>query len=686
MSGKTDKQQGKAPGTRFPRIRMKGTENMKQKLSMILAVIMLLSAVSLAEEIPADSYLYTGPAYDYDRLTVGNVTAMTGSFTTRLFSYSTSDLDVNSLVNGYNLVEWKSEAGNFGPTDNVVSGLTVMDNPDGTRSYLFVLYDDLFFSDGTPVTAYDYAFSILLNTAPQAREIGGQTDLYPAIEGIGAYRNGESETVPGITVINDSMLILTVSKEYRPYFYELGLLMCDPLPVHVIAPGCEVRDDGNGACISGPFTAELLSKTLLDSETGYVTHPSAVSGAYRLISFDGVTAELEINEYYKGNSKGQKPSIGHITYTLADRNTMMEKLENGEFGLLNKVVESDLTDSGIMLAGSGNFGLQNYARIGQSAVSFCCEKEDTVGRKAVRQAIACCLDKDAMVAAYTGNYGLRMDGYYGLGQWMYGIMTGTLAAPDPETDENMTPGDADKWNELNYDGIKVYEPDTNEAVKLLEADGWTLNENGDAYDPARDTVRCRKVNDEIVPLKLTMLYPEGNRMAEQFDACFVQNLSSAGIQLEIIPAEWNQLLRYYYRQDARDCDMIYISTNFNLVFDPWPTFSTADAAVGKTNYTAINSPELEERARDMSKTEPGDSLGYMQKWILFQECFADELPSIPVYGNVYFDFYTRCLHDYDIGAATDWGSAVVGAYMGDAVNEGAAAEEAFEEDGADIFD
>lgn len=664
---------------------------MKRKFSLILAVIMLLSlSVSFTEELPdEEGYLYTGPEYDYDCLTVGNITEMTGSFTTRLFSYSTTDLDVNSLLNGYNLVEWKSDLGNFGPTDSVVSGLTVMDNADGTRSYLFSLYDDLFFSDGTPVTAYDYAFSILLNTAPQAKEIGGQTDLYPAIEGIAAYRNGESESISGVTVVNDSMLILTVSREYRPYFYELGLLITDPLPVHVIAPGCEVKDDGNGAYISGPFTAELLRETLLNSETGYVTHPSVVSGAYRLISFDGVTTELEINEYYKGNSQGQKPSISHITYTLAEKDTMMEKLENGEFGLLNKVLESELAESGMELIGSGNYNLKNYARVGQSAVSFCCEKENTVGSKAVRQAIAYCMDRDTMVSAYTGYFGLRMDGYYGLGQWMYRVMTGALSTPSPETDENVTPEEAEQWNELSYDGIKVYTLDIEEAVRLLEEDGWTLNENGEAFNSTQDTVRCKNIDGVIVPLKLKMLYPEGNKMAEQFDSCFIVNLNSAGIQAETIPTEWNQLLRYFYRQDERDCDMIYISTNFNLVFDPWPTFSTADAATGKTNYTAINSPELEQLARDMSLTEPGDQLGYMQKWIRFQECFEEELPSVPVYGNVYFDFFTRCLHEYNIDMATDWGSAVVGAYMGDAVEEeetAEAEEEETEEGEFEFFD
>ena len=222
---------------------------------------------------------------------------------------------------------------------------------------------------------------------------------------------------------------------------------------------------------------------------------------------------------------------------------------------------------------------------------------------------------------------------------------------------------------MNYDGIKVYNLDIDEAVRLLEEDGWTLNETGEPFTTGKDAVRCKNIDGQIVALNLTMLYPEGNTISEHLDECFVSNLAEVGIRVELVPTEWNQLLRYYYRQDQRDCDMMYLASNFNLVFDPWPTFNTADADIGRTNYTGINSPDLMEAAQDMALTEPDDLLGYMVKWIHFQECYEEELPAIPVYGNVYFDFNTRCLHNYNINSTTNWANAVVGSYMGDAVDE-----------------
>ena len=704
---------------------------MKKGLTILLAAVMIVSACSaLGEEMPG--YLYTGPEYDYDHLTVGNMTRMTGGFTTRLFSYSTSDLDVGSLVNGYELTEWKNELGNFDIDSSVVSGLTRLDNADGSRSYVITLQDDLLYSDGSPVTAWDYAFSILLNTAPQAAEIGGQTDQFPALAGIEAYRSGEKKNIAGLSVMNDTMFMLTVSKEYRPFYYELGIILTGPLPIAEIAPGCEVKDDGEGVYIDGPFTADLLRATLLDPENGYVTHPKVVSGPYRLLSFDGVTAEFELNEYYKGNSDGFKPSIPYLTYTLAEKDTMMDKLANGEFGLLNKVLDQDLVTAGLQLMPEGFLSMKSYARLGQSAISFCCEKEDTVGSKELRQAIASIIDKDGLVQDYTGAYGLRMDGYYGLGQWTYRVMTGTLDVTDPAvyggntttnntvrettttTEETRTTTTTEEtrtistttsattstvttqtrtiteeeilaWQSLSYDGIRKYDPDPEQAEKLLSDCGWGLNADGEPFRKGEDKARCREVNGEMVPLELTLLYPEGNTVAKKFDECLVKPLAEEGIVLKTVPVEWTQLLRYYYRQDERDCDMIYLATNFNLVFDPWPTFDVADADIGRTNYTGIRSPELMEAAQDMSRTEPGDDLTYMQKWIRFQELFEEELPSIPVYGNVYFDFFTACLHDYEIGNETDWGTAIVPAYMGDAT-EGLPEDEEPEDDGFFYFD
>ena len=77
----------------------------------------------------------------------------------------------------------------------------------------------------------------------------------------------------------------------------------------------------------------------------------------------------------------------------------------------------------------------------------------------------------------------------------------------------------------------------------------------------------------------------------------------------------------------------------------------------------------------MRQTEPGDVLSYCQKWVAFEKAWADLLPAIPVYSNVYFDFYTPTLHNYNAGATTSWAEAIVGAYLGDVEDPEALATE-----------
>ena len=52
------------------------------------------------------------------------------------------------------------------------------------------------------------------------------------------------------------------------------------------------------------------------------------------------------------------------------------------------------------------------------------------------------------------------------------------------------------------------------------------------------------------------------------------------------------------------------------------------------------------------------------------------LPVLPVYSNVYFDFYPHVLHEYEIAANISWPQAIITSYLSDYIpEEEAAAEE-----------
>ena len=657
---------------------------MKKGLACLLALLMILSASLAMAEAPV-------AAPNYDELVVGSTTAMSGSFFTDMWGRNTADMDVRTLVHGYNLVRWNGELGTYGIDDTVVSGIVVTEDQAGNRTYTLALYEDMSYNDGTPITARDYAFSLLFSIAPEVAEIGGAVSGADHIYGVDEYKNGESTALAGVRLLGDYQLAITVKAEYLPYFYELALLSITPYPIQVIAPGCEVADDGEGVYIRNIdetveepiFTAELLRETVLNPETGYLSHPSVTSGPYKLVSYDAEahTAEFEINEAYKGNSAGLKPQIQRLVYKLASNADMISQLESGEFGLLNKCVNAEALDAGMKLVADGGVAVSNYARTGFSFISFSCERPATQSAS-VRQAIAECYDKDGFISEYVRNYGLRVDGYYGIGQWMYRLVEGSteppVEAPAEDADEATVAAYEEaiaQWDTLSLENMRVYNVDTDAAQQLLIDDGWTLNRDGVEFDPEKDDVRCKEIDGALTALELKLIYPEGNTVGAALESALVENLAKVGVRLEVEAVPFAELLRIYYRQDARDCDMIYLATNFASVFEPSATFNPEEAYQGMNNTTGIADAQLYALAVDMRQTEPGDVLSYCQKWVAFEEAWSELLPAIPVYSNVYFDFYTPTLHDYNVSSSTGWAEAIVGAYLGDVETEEVPVEE-----------
>jgi len=660
---------------------MKGLDAMKKiSLFLLFLVFLLPHAVMgqddflIIDDTDEAAVIQPGSIVQVqDHLTVGNTTPMHGKFFTELWEDVTSDGDVRNLIHGYNLVMWDGEKGVFAHDPSVVNAIGVRDNEAGDRSYLIALHDNLYYSDGTRITAWDYAFSYLLSIAPEIDKIGGHAAKRDYLYGYSAYMDGTVSYLAGVQVLADDQLMITLDHEYLPFFYEIGLLSCNPYPISVIAPGVEVRDDGYGVYLANIdpsdkvplFSADLLEQTILDPEIGYQSHPSVTSGPYIMTSWDGVTAEFVINPWYKGNHAGKLPLIPYLTYTLADNDSMVQKLRDGEFDLLNKVTRAETVTGALQLIGQG-YKMTNYPRTGIAFISFN-GSNPALQSKSVRQAMTWCMDRDELIGRYTGYYGLRVDSYYGLGQWMYGIVNGTTAAPvDPPENENDYAAQAAyerelaEWDALNLDKLTVYTLDTTAAAALLDEDGWTLNSAG---------IREKEIDGQKVMLSFTMLYPAGNTISKAFEELWIPNLREVGIELTLKAIPMQELIERYTVEGNWDADLVFIARNFEGVYDPSGYFLTDGEGNHTWFTTGIADEELYQAAVDMRETQPGEVLEYVTEWVRLMELFNESLPMIPVYSNVYFDFFSPLLQDYYISQNESWGQAIIGAWMGDAVEE-----------------
>lgn len=166
-------------------------------------------------------------------------------------------------------------------------------------------------------------------------------------------------------------------------------------------------------------------------------------------------------------------------------------------------------------------------------------------------------------------------------------------------------------------------------------------------------------------LDLNLVCFDSEKLIDAFTQYLQQPLAQVGIRLNITTVNTDELLDLYYRRVQRSCHMIFVGVNFTEVFDPSASYATGDDADLVMNTSALQDERLEALAVAMVSTQAGDLLTYTQRWIAFQEYWTKVLPAIPVYSNVYFDFYTSKLHGYDISLKTTWSRAILGAYLSD---------------------
>ena len=619
---------------------------MKRWFVLLLTIVLLTVWCSaLAEEEDVN----------YDLLRVGTTTQFSDNFFSGAIGNNVSDQDVRKLIHGYNLVEWVPEEGVFRPNQQVVTAFS--SSKDGA-TFIFAISKDLRYNDGTPITARDYAFSFLLQTSQALKEAAGSRLEGNQISGWKAYDQGEAATVTGFRLIGDYQFSISLSVEYLPFYYEMQALSIEPYPISVLAPGCEIRDDGNGIYLNGDMTADLLRKTILDPETGYAVHPTVTCGPYQMTSYDGTTAVFELNPEHIGDANGQKPYITDITFSYVEADQLINELGEGNLDLVVRCLRNDQIQGGMALTGSGDFNRYAYSRNGLAFISFCAEDGPT-SDVLVREAVALCMNKEELTKRYMGSYGTVVDGYYGIGQWMFLAARGTITVEN-EGEESVD----DEAPALGLDGLNAYPLNIERANELLDEAGWNLNEKGQPYDPETDTVRCRGNMGRLQKLELKLICPDSNRATTLLPEYFGDNLAQAGIALEIETMPMADLLERYYHMIDRDCDMIMLGTNFGDVFEPSVEFD------GDTHVlSGITDPQFKAMALDMRKTEPGRALEYVQKWIAFLEYRTTILPEIPLYSNAYMDFSVSTLQNYAPGSYSSWAEAVQVAMLSDVTED-----------------
>jgi len=239
-------------------------------------------------------------------------------------------------------------------------------------TYLLSLREGLIWSDGTPLTAADVAFTLLLICH------GDYTGwLYPLlrfVDGAEEYRKTRHSpyvqgTIPGISVIDDHTIVIRLKQVHAPF---LSYLTFPPLPVHklqnVKVAEMEAHPYNRNVVVgAGPY---LLTSWRTDEFLHVRANP----------------------DYYLGI-----PTIAEIYYRfIPNIEAQVIELLAGKLDLLPTAVKVEDVE---MLAADRQIRVHKNNRLVYDYIAINQKNEDTpLKDRQVRQALAMLLDKDELVA------------------------------------------------------------------------------------------------------------------------------------------------------------------------------------------------------------------------------------------------------------------------------------------------
>ena len=580
------------------------------------------------------------PTEPTGQLVIGTLTDLESDFYDARFNNSATNYKLYDLLHGYGTVVSDID-GAFVYDPTVVKSHEEVENEDGTKTYTVTINDGLVWSDGTPITAKDYVFQLLLESSPEMNQVDG----YPSqagysLVGYDAYFAGETENFAGVHLVDDMTYSVTVKAEELPYHYDITYATAAPRPMHVIAPDCDVVDSAEGASITGEFTADLLLKTINDPDTGYRYNPSVVCGPYMFESYDTASRQgtVVVNPNYAGDYRGVKPVIEKVIIKTVKNDTMINELASGSVDLLFQCSGADTINGGLDLVDQGKAEKNTFFRNGYGKIQFDCSQFPTDSQN-VRQAIAYCLDRGEFARQYSGGYAAVVHSYYGLAQWEY--------------QESKT------WIDEN---LETYEKNIDKAKEILEADGW--NKNADGSDYSGTGTRYKEVDGELKPLVIEWANTDGNPVSELLATMLPEAMTEAGMELKATTMDFPTLSACISHSGDKIYNMYNLATGFALASSPWYYYSTDPVWMqGGYNSNWIVDKDLEAAAYALKPIAYDDDAAWLPAWQNFIKVWNEKLPDVPLYSDEYYDFYSTRLKGWSSSSVWEWSRAVLDAWV-----------------------
>lgn len=561
----------------------------------------------------------------------------TGDFFTGEFSNSSYDTQVIFLTNNTATLDLTPE-GKFVVNEGVVEkdGFTRAKDAEGNTVATLKLRKDLKWSDGKPVTAYDYAFSVLFSGSKEWGEAGAAAYIDPAYLGGEDYLSGKSKNLPAIKVLDDYTFTVTVKKEFTPYFYETNYFSVGALPLHELGLGGKVVSSENGVSFDGDMkkVAENAKKTQVDSKKPTVTY-----GKYLIDKSAETEVVLKLNPNYVGNYEGVKPTVETITIK-ANKNLELDvdRLIAGEVDLVLGVIESKKLEK---VAKDENIGKNKYERNGYGYLGMANEFGPTADVN-VRRAIGHLTNRSGLISAYLGGNGVALSGEYTNAQWMKNAKEAELA----------------KLNNYAYD-VNLANEELDKSTYKFEKDGVT------PFDKSKASENYLRHNNKGEALVVNHLGTDNNTITELLATNFKTDAPKVGMKYVLDKSDWPTLVKNMSITAANSKEQKYhlynLATSYTgSVFDPFlNSFHSRNAGDPTRNQYRVKDKQLDDAAEKLRLVKEGDTETYANHWLTYQQRFNEILPVLPLYANIYTDlFNAKKIQHLESGSMRNWAQRI----------------------------
>ncbi|KUH43578.1 hypothetical protein M2E15_6156 [Bacillus mycoides] len=311
-------------------------------------------------------------------------------------------------------------------------------------TYTFHLKDDLKFSDSSPLTADDVAFTLTLLHDPT---YSGATDIsQTAIKGGQAYKEGKATSIEGIQVIDPKTITITTEKVNAQTLSLIG-----------------------GEVISKAYYGKEYKQGNLEYLKELYGKPMG-AGAYKLDKYiPGQEVRFVANEnYFEG-----KPKIEHFIYKITKGDTKLQQFQAGEVDYDGFTTNAETIEQ-LKELGFANVNVYTGSSYGYIKMNY---KKSYFKDKRVRQAFIYGLERQKVIDTYFQGYASLVNVPITPVSWAY-------------TEE----------------GINKYEYNLEKAKKLLDEAGWKAGSDGIREKDGQKlkvsyfASSASKINDVMIPV------------------------------------------------------------------------------------------------------------------------------------------------------------------------------------------